>query len=463
MSPRHTPHTPDAGAAPAATSSTSVEAEIARWRSYVVARSSVTAADADELEDHLRGQIDDLTAAGLAQDEAFLVAIKRMGSQADVAREFARTHSRRLWRQLVLDGGESRPRGTAGPMLGFAVAAGLAVKLPWLAIDPERAPFDYLLTAMPLLLTVLAAFLWWRRSDSAATLATVGSVAAGLIALGVAYPFDDSSDTATLALLHGAIVMWLGVGIAYAAGDWRSRNARMDFIRFTGEWLIYMFLIATGGGVLMGVSLAVFEGLGLDPIVAITEWVLPLGVGGATVVAAWLVESKQEVLESIAPALTRIFAPVATLALVAMLGGAAVSGGFQDSRDVLIAVDLVLVVVLGLVLYSISAIEPSSPAGWTDRLQLALVVAALALDVVALVAMADRTFDGGLTPNRVATLGMNLVLLVNLTGTAWLYLQRLLRGTALTALLRWQTGYLPVFGAWAAVVVVALPPLFAFA
>ena len=48
-----------------------------------------------------------LIQAGLAEDEAFLVAVKRMGSLDALSREFAREHSDRLWKQLVIapDGG----------------------------------------------------------------------------------------------------------------------------------------------------------------------------------------------------------------------------------------------------------------------------------------------------------------------------------------------------------------------
>ncbi|WP_062465206.1 permease prefix domain 1-containing protein [Demequina soli] len=441
-----------------------VEAEITRWRAYLDARGAVAPADADELEDHLRGQVEDLMASGLSDEEAFLVAVKRLGSQDEVAREFARQHSKRLWRQLVLDGGPRTPGrwGAVPGMLGFAVAAALATRAPSLVLDAGDDAARYVLLSVTLVLGVVAGFLAWRRASRAAGIAAAVATVAGA-ALTLAYPFDATDDTVVLALLHLPIALWLVVGFAYAGGRWRSRAARLDFIRFTGEWVIYVALIAAGGGVLVGVTLAVFRGLGIDAEPIVSAWVVPFGAGGATVVAAWLVEAKQEVLESIAPVLTRVFAPLATLALAAMLVAAVATGGFQESREVLIAVDVLLVVVLGLVLYSISALEPTSPAGWTDRLQLALVVAALALDAFALAAIAGRIGDAGSTPNRIAALGLNLVLLVNLAATAWLYGVRLARRGTLEPLLRWQTAYVPVYGAWALVVAVALPPLFAFA
>jgi hypothetical protein len=56
-----------------------VEAQIAEWRAYVARAPAVDGRDVDELEGHLRDQIAELDAAGLTADEAFLVAVKRMG------------------------------------------------------------------------------------------------------------------------------------------------------------------------------------------------------------------------------------------------------------------------------------------------------------------------------------------------------------------------------------------------
>src|SRR3712207_7072095 len=86
-----------------------LEAQFAQWRHYVQGRRELQPSDADELEDHLRGSVDELVAAGLSADEAFLVAVKRMGSLDELSREFAREHSERLWKQLMLTGEAGGP------------------------------------------------------------------------------------------------------------------------------------------------------------------------------------------------------------------------------------------------------------------------------------------------------------------------------------------------------------------
>jgi hypothetical protein len=276
------------------------------------------------------------------------------------------------------------------------------------------------------------------------------------------YPYDTDSATEALVTLHLPVALWFVVAFPYMGGTIRSHERRMDFVRFTGEWFIYYVLIALGGGVLMGLTAEIFEPAGVD-VERIAEWVLPSGAAGAVVVAAWLVESKQRVVENMAPVLTMLFTPLFALMLAGAAVAYAVTGlGEAFDRDLVSVFDALLVVVLALVLYGMSARDPSTSPDWMDRIQLVAVVSALVLDVMVLGTMVARIGELGFTPNRTAALGLNLVLLVNLAGAAWLSIRFLTRRSSFHRLERWQTAYLPVFAVWAATVVVILPPLFSF-
>src|SRR5262249_18463971 len=223
--------------------------------------------------------------------------------------------------------------------------------------------------------------------------------------------------TEALTALHLPIALWLVVGIAYAGGRWSQGAGRMDFIRFSGELFIYYVLIALGGGVLTGFMAAIFKAIGIDVGPFIGTWLLPCGALGAVMVASWLVEAKQSVIENMAPVLTRLFTPLFAAVLIVFLGTVMWTGrGIDIKREVLIAFDLLLVMVIGLLLYSASARAPQSAADVFDRVQVALVASALLADAVALWAIAARITEFGFTPNRVAALGENVILLVNL---AW--------------------------------------------
>jgi hypothetical protein len=447
----------------------SLEEQIDQWRSYLRRRQAIHSVDVAELEDHLREQVAVLLGAGLAIDEAFLVAVKRMGSLDALSREFAREHSDRLWKQLVVvpsDSGNLRARARTDAIVAFglAVAAAVAIKVPALfGMQLDQDAGFYARNASLFVLPLLTGYFAWKRQLDTSTLRwlTVAFVAAGVFAN--VYPFAPRGYTETLTALHLPIALWLVVGIAYAGGRWSQVEGRMDFIRFSGELFIYYVLIALGGGVLTAFMAIIFKAIGIDVEPFFQSWLLPCGAAGALIVASWLVEAKQSVIENMAPVLTRLFTPLFAAVLLAFLGTVLWTGrGIGIERDVLIAFDLLLVVVLGLLLYSISARDPRSPPGAFDVVQVVLVVSALLADAVALWAIAARITEFGFTPNRVAALGENVILLVNLAWSAVLYI-RFLRGRgSFAALERWQTDYLPVYAIWAALVVIVFPPLFGY-
>jgi len=279
-----------------------------------------------------------------------------------------------------------------------------------------------------------------------------------------AYPFAEDAATEVIAALYTPIALWFVVGVAYVGGEWRSGRRRMDFIRFTGEWVVYLVLLGLGGGVLVALTINAFSALDIDVEWVAHDWIVPFGAAGAIIVAAWLVEAKQNVVENIAPVLTRVFTPLTAIMLLVLLVALAISGSVVDiDRNLLIVMDVILVLVLGLLLYAISARDPLTQPNVFDRLQFVLVVSALALDALMLVAMLTRIAEWGVTPNKVAALGMNAVLLINLICSAWLLVGFLRGRCGFNAMEDWQTRYLPVFGIWAALVAVTLPPLFAFA
>lgn len=447
----------------------SLEEQIDQWRSYLRRRQAIHTVDVAELEDHLREQVAALVDAGLAEDEAFLVAVKRLGRLDDLSREFAREHSDRLWKQLVVapsDTGERQASIRTDAIVAFclAVAAALAIKVPALfGMDLNEDATFYARNVTFFVLPLLTGYFVWKRGAGKTTIGWMAAAFAAAAVVMNVYPFSGDADTLGLAALHLPIALWLIVGIAYAADRWGRVAGRMDFVRFSGELFIYFVLIALGGGLLTGLTALIFTSIEVDIEPYIESWLIPCGAMGGVIIASWLVEAKQSVIENMAPVLTRLFTPLFVIVLLVYLGTLVWTGrGVGFDRDMLIAFDLVLVVVLALLLYSISARDPQAPPNGFDILQVALVISAILVDAVALWAIAARISELGFTPNRMAALGENVILLVNLVWSAVLYLRFLRDRGSFASLERWQTTYLPVYAVWAAIVVIVFPPLFGF-
>src|ERR671921_1038842 len=246
----------------------SLEEQIARWRSYLGRRQAIHSVDVAELEDHLREQVAVLVDGGLATDEAFLVAVKRMGDLDALSREFAREHSDRLWKQLVVlpsDSGEPRSQARTDAIVAFclAVVAALAIKVPALfgiQLVDQNAGF-YARNLSLFVLPLLTGYFVWKRRLDTSTLRwlAVAFVAAGVFAN--IYPFAPGGYTEVFTALHLPIALWLVLGVAYAGGRWSQVGGRMDFIRFSGELFIYYVLIALGGAVLTAFMAMIFQAI----------------------------------------------------------------------------------------------------------------------------------------------------------------------------------------------------------
>ncbi len=350
-------------------------------------------------------------------------------------------------------------------VLLLAILAALAIKMPaffGLSMEDGNETF-YARNVSLFALPFLAGYFAWKRNLDTKICLWIAAAFGAAAALANVFPFQPEGDAEILTVLHLPIALWLAIGIAYAGGAWGDRSKRMDFVRFSGEMFLYYVLIALGGGVLSGLTMFMFAAISLDPEWFVANWMIPCGAMGAVLVAAWLAETKQNIMANIAPMLTRLFTPLFALMLLVFLGAMLWTGNIVGiEREALIGCDLLLAVVLGLLLYAASARDPEQKPGIFDRIQLALVVLALIVDILALTAIVARISEFGFSPNKAAALGMNLILLVNLAWSAWLY-ARFLRGAgSFAALERWQTDYLPAYAIWAGVVVVAFPSLFGY-
>ncbi|MGH7566842.1 MAG: permease prefix domain 1-containing protein, partial [Gemmatimonadota bacterium] len=210
-----------------------LEEQIGEWRSFLRRRQAIHPVDVEELEDHLREQVSALLRANLTEDEAFLIAVKRLGDLDSLSREFAREHSERLWKQLVVSPDDAEESGGAKReavvAFGLAVLAAIAFKIPelfGLSLDGDEG--FYARNVSLFVFPLLAGFFVWKRR---AGLATQRWLAAGFVSAAVfanIYPFRPEGSTEILTAMHLPIALWIVVGVAYAGGRWGEPGVRMD-------------------------------------------------------------------------------------------------------------------------------------------------------------------------------------------------------------------------------------------
>jgi len=446
-----------------------LESQIRKWRGHINSTGSLGAQDVEELESHLRDSIDELTGRGVSAEEAFLISIRRMGDAEALHDEYAKVSTESVWRQLLVPADDEqarrRHRIEIAVVLVLALFGGLLGKIPALFGHPvvEESALLYARNAALFALPPVAVYLIWKRALSVRFIAaTALTFAAFALAVNL-YPSYSPYHTEALSVIHIPIALLLLMMALYAGPGWRRPSLRLDFVRFAGEVFIYSVLLALGGMVLIGVAGAMFTLVDIDITPLIVNWIAVFGGCGVAVVAAYLVEKKKGAIETIAPVLARIFTPLFALLLLGLIVTMALTGkGPSADRDLLIMFDIVLALVLGLVLYTMSARDIEKAPDWWDGVVLSLVVLALIADAVALSGIVGRLATYGLSPNKAAALGENMALMGNLVLLAAGYFRLVSGRVRYETVVDWQMGYLPVHAVWAAFVALAFPPLFAF-
>ncbi len=447
-----------------------LETQINSWRDHLRARGNFTETDIRELESHLRDEIDDLTSAGLSPDEAFLISVKRLGNADAISNEYAKVNTENLWKHYMLDpldpASQRQNRQDVVLVVLFALLSGTLIKIPelfGLSIQNQSAELFYLKNISLFVLPFGAAFFLIKRQHDVKT----WSIIMGIFALAAIiinlYPSFAPHHTAYLSVLHLPMFLWLLTAAAYIGRDWQGRQGRMNFIRFSGETFIYGVLVMAGVVVLGLFTIAIFESIGIDAEDFIVQYLFIYGGCTAAMVSIYLADAKKSIVENFAPILAKIFSPLFLVTMVSFLAVMAATGKspFME-REFLIAFDFMLAMILGLVLYVISARDINQPVNLFDYLNMALIITALLIDGVALSAILFRLSAFGITPNKVAALGENLLLLGNLAGLAWMYGGYFRKRLDFARLEKWQTDYLNVYLVWTAFVAFIFTVIFKF-
>lgn len=436
------------------------------WVTHVKDQVQLSASDRHLLEEQVRQKTTELTKQGLSDEEAFLIAIKRVSLEYGYTLIHDETV---IWKQVSikpLDKPTDPSRLKSVLMVVFfSLIAGTLTKLPsWIWLDNKGFAYGLMMfkNSSLFILPLVALYLLIQHKASRKMLVTILGIFAITIFLINIYPYTGQRHTEILSGLHVPFLMWLMIGVTYLGSEWKNPKRRMDFIRFSGEAFIYGVLIFCGLIVLSLFIILIFSSIQVDVSSFITDYLIVYGSCAVILVTVYQVE-KKNLMENFAPILARIFSPLFLISMVLFLLTILITGRNPlVDRNYLIAFDGMLVLVLALVLYVISARKEDEKIRLYDYLNIGLISAALIIDGIALVEIVIRLSTMGVTPNKIAALGENIVVLINLAGLIFAYFKIIKNKGTFEQLERFQTSYLNVYAGWFAFVVFVFPLLFGF-
>jgi hypothetical protein len=274
-------------------------------------------------------------------------------------------------------------------------------------------------------------------------------------------PWSAKSDSLNLVYIHLPLLMWFIYGIVYTGHDFRNRKKRIDFIRFNGDLAIVYALIAIAGGLLTGITIGLFESIGLKIESFYFENIVLTGAVAAPVVATWLIEKFPALVSKTAPLIATIFSPLVLITLIVFLITILATGKDPyNDRDFLLIFNIMLLGVMGIIIFSVSETSVIKNQKFNAIILFLLSIITIIIDLIALSAIFYRLGEYGLTPNRLAVLVSNFLVLINLT----LIMRDLFginfKGKEFGRVEMTVSKFLPVYLAWVIIVVFGFPLLF---
>ncbi|ULT59444.1 DUF4153 domain-containing protein [Neobacillus drentensis] len=273
-------------------------------------------------------------------------------------------------------------------------------------------------------------------------------------------PLNDN-DTKILVYLHLPIFLWVLAGVAFTGNEYSKGNTRLAYIKFNLEFCILYASMAVSGMVLAALTMQLFRFVGLNIEDFYFSNVVLFGAAALAVVAAYLVSMNLKLAKNITPYIAKIFSPLVLVTLLVYLITVICVGKnpFLD-RNFLIAFNGILLGVLAVTIFSITESDPDEKKSISDIINFALIVLALIIDSVALSAILFRLSSYGITPNRLAVLGVNILIWANLILIMLSYILFLQNKSGPSTIQDTVTKYLPVYGLWAAFVTFTFPLIF---
>jgi hypothetical protein len=368
-----------------------------------------------------------------------------------------------FWKERLEDSREEIQFGSKKELIFVLIAAliaGLIAKIPSFTNIGEE--FFYSRNVGFIVFPTLIAYFSWKNNLGIQKWILFGGISLISLLFINLFPNDPNSDTLTLSCIHLLLFLWSLLGFSFV-GEAGHTLKRLDFLRFNGDFVVMSTLILIAGGITTGITIGLFSIIGYQIENFYFENVVVVGLAAVPLVATFLTQTNPQLVSKVSPVIARIFSPIVLVMLVIYLFAIFYSGKdpYTD-RDFLLLFNALLIGVMAIIFFSVAE-ATNAEKGKTEKWILFLLsVVTILVNAIALSAILFRISTWGITPNRLAVLGSNIFILINLLlVTVKLYSVVAKKSNIL------EVGgqiaiFLPVYVIWTSFVTFILPFLFNF-
>jgi hypothetical protein len=344
----------------------------------------------------------------------------------------------------------------------FAVlVAGFIAKSPYLFNIPED--YFYSRNIGFILFPVLSAYFAWKNKLSTGKIAIIAAAMLIGVAFINALPNNNKSDTLILSCIHLLLFLWSLLGFAFTGGIKNNNDKRLDYLKYNGDLVVITALIVIAGGIMTAITLGLFSLIGLNIEEFYFQNIVVFGLPAAPILGTYLTQTNPQLVGKVSPVIARIFSPLVLVMLVIYLVAMVYSGkNPYNDRDFLLIFNGLLIGVMAIIFFSVAESSKTSKTRPETWILFLLSVVTIIVNGIALSAILLRISEWGITPNRAAVLGSNVLILMNLLMVTSQLFKIVFRKGDINGVGKTIAVYLPVYVIWTFVVTFIFPLLFAF-
>ena len=276
-------------------------------------------------------------------------------------------------------------------------------------------------------------------------------------------PYNEKSSTFILTLMHLPIFLWAILGYVFIGGDLKNNHKTIAFLKFNGNFVIMTGLIFISGMFFTGITIALFELLKIDIKDFYFEQIAVWGLAAIPMLSTFLVQNNPELVNKVSPTIARIFTPIIFITLLVFLITLIYTGmNIYNDRNFLLLFNVLLIGVMAIILFSLTEVTNNASSKINLIILLGLALLTIIANAIALSAISFRLSEFGLSPNRLAVLGANLLMFAHLLVVSYGLIKNLNGKATLQDVEAKIALFIPVYAVWAAFIAFALPFIFQF-
>lgn len=343
----------------------------------------------------------------------------------------------------------------------LSLVAGFFAKLP--DLFPINEEFYYPRNISFLIFPFLTAYFAWKnRLTFKNTAFLSGIILVCLVYINV-IPGNIESDSLLLACIHLPLLLWAIFGLSFTGNEFRKFKRRLEFLRFNGDLLVMSTMLVLAGILMTGITLGLFELISFRIEDFYFRYVVIFGLPAVPIAAAFLTQTNPQLVNKVSPVIARMFSPLVLVMLIIYLGAIIYSGKDPyNDREFLLLFNLLLIGVMALIFFSVAEGSTSGKSASGKWVLLPLSVVTVVVNAIALSAILFRISEWGFTPNRVAVLGANVLILIHLLLVTLKLYQSVSKSTSMARVGKSLVTYIPVYLIWIGIVVFLFPVIFDF-